>query len=789
MNYTNIFYTVPITNHDTMVRNNEGVKVDLLGQPIKLPRWTQYQEHRNTSNTPLLGAIARKDFIGIDIDNLQSYNVFKAIVDSLPIPLQPTYMAESLPTQTKGGHFLFSYDLHTYKTLKEVSKYLKKHCNVDIQIDMKLIYLATKANQTKELLTPPLNTIQDLTPMHSTLLSYLLGLAYPYKVTEMEHSGSTSRAIVNPTSKNTDYYGHILDKLQGTEAIISILTPKSTYPKITHPNQVKQGSGTDWLLQIRRKLQMDVSVSDKVFQETLLYINSLWDSPMPTERIISDCKYDIHHQDWVYDSNWKARGLLLYTRGTNYTLEILYEPSQDTYIVFNRTTQHASYYRTFASARDAIRSQTLKTLTKEITLAKATPCHTIDTPLEEPFLQPYSLDKAGMSPLGLDVFNLFKPTEGLQIVRDPSSLKEPREPKLILDFLANLFPAEHNKHRFLQYLAHKYSTYDYSPLYYVMAGVGGAGKGVLVNTILKYLSGEDRIKSIGLEQLIGKFNSYQLATDWLELEEAGEGYTHKENEKLVGALKKLTGNKYIQVERKGVDQQEKHRQFLTPIISTNLNTKLITDTVSNDRRLVLLKCPNKMLNMLPYESPIYGTITSTTKFLEAMEEELPHFAHYLGTMQKEDPIPHTDYMDNTIWKDDDYMEYINDSLDEYNKLLNGVEECNIRSVVDALIESGVPYSTIDELFSVSTPRVAQFIAYRSPYSMEHRILTLEDIVDATPKLRGIVRKDFKRLKSYVLLRYGEASGKVHMIRFGGFYNRLEKDSIPVQPIEGETIAL
>jgi len=298
-----------------------------------------------------------------------------------------------------------------------------------------------------------------------------------------------------------------------------------------------------------------------------------------------------------------------------------------------------------------------------------------------------------------------------------------------------------------------------------MAGVGGAGKGVFVNIILKYLSGEDRIKSVGLDQLLSKFKSYQIATDWLELEEAGEGYTRKESERLVGALKKLTGNKYIQVERKGVDTQEKHRQFITPIISTNMNTKLITDTVSNDRRLVLLKCPYKMQKLLPYEHST-GTITNTTQFIKVMEAELPHFAHYLGTLQHTDGISHTDYMDNTIWKDDDYYEYINDSLDVYSKLLNASEAGNFKEARDALIEAGVPFSTIDRLLSLSnTSRGVVMPVYRSPFSIENNILTLEEVVDATPNLKGLVRRDFKPFKTYLNLTHKGVRGRLHAILF------------------------
>jgi hypothetical protein len=777
-NYTNIFYTIPI-NASIMQRDNDNNKVDENLKPIKLPPWNKYAITQNTINSPLLGAIALNHFIGIDIDDPQIYSQILLLINTLPEHQKPKYIAHSIPKDIKGGHLLFSYNAEQAQALKQHNS-LFKDMLIDLQIDKKVIYLATPANHTKELVTPPLQTIQDLTPIPPLILTYLLGLITQQAV--LKAKNSTTNNLIVASSKHTDYYGYILSK--GLDlTIIPILTPKNNYKDVKHPNDVQLGQGTDWLLQIRRKLQMDISVSPELFHATLSYINSLWDTPMPEERIKSDCEYDINHRDWAYDPEWNKQGLILHTRPQNYTLEVLYEPNSDLYIIFNRTTQHSSYYSTYASARDAIRSQTQKNITKEVLLTKAVPVHTIDTPLEEPFLQSYSVNKQELSPLGLHVFNLFKPTEGLAILRDTELLQDYKKPTLILDFLKNLFPDAPTRTRLLQYLAHKYSTYGYSPLYFVMAGVGGAGKGVFVNILLKYLSGEDRIKSIGLEQLTSRFKSYQLATDWLEIEEAGEGYTKRENEKLVGELKKLTGNKYIQVERKGVDKQEKHRQFSTPIISTNLNTKLITDTVSNDRRLVLLKCPNKLANIIPYEHS-NQTLSSTTAFIQAMEQELPHFAKYLGLLQQQNPIEHNNYTDNAIWKTDDYYDYITDSLDEYSKLLNGAEERNIRAVKDALIDASVPFATIDELFAHSTPQTTKMLVYRSPFSIEHKLLTLEDVVDTTPKLDGLVRRDFKRLKSYINIRVGTTQGKCHVVEFNGLYTKLVKDYIPnIAPIE------
>lgn len=758
IDYTKIFHTVPIKS-DIMTRSSNGAKVDSKGKTIQFlgGGWKQYQDTRNTNNTPLLGAIAGKDFIGIDIDTDAVFNHVIALLDSLQI--MPTYIAKSLPASLKkGGHILFKYTKHDYEQLIQIRKYLKKHVHIDIQMDALLIYLATPANKTKELVTEPITDINDLIPIPEELLIYLQGLATKYIIADMnkmKDSTPTTITTGSITNRQTDYYGYILDNDELTPDIVARLTPKRDYPEVVTMDDITHGNGTDWMLQVRKKLQTDKSVSAEVMTKTMLYLNSLWSEPMPISRVEQDIARDINSPDFVYSSTWKTDNLIL-TTDMKHTIEVLFNPYDASYLLFNRTLQEVTKYLTYTMVSDVLMSLTGRKLPKDIILKRATKVNVVTTPLHEPFIQQPKAE-------GLPLFNNFIPSEGLLILREPEKVTNYRTPYVILDFLTNLIPDKATRDKFIAYIATKYSTYDYSPLYFVMAGVGGAGKGLLVHEILTYLSSEQRVHSVDFKALTNNFNSFMASIDWLELEEAGEGYTHKENEKLVGTLKRITGNANISIERKGKDAVTQ-RHFITPIISTNLNTKLITDTVTNDRRLVLLRCPNKLTELLPYtvkcDNCVNGiksgskcskcgsvVIDSTRMFIHYMRKELPLFASYLGRQYKTSPLPSSDYLDNATWKGVDYADYVEDTLTEHEKLYQAAESRDLSKFIDILLENRVPKDQIDMLFNpISNHEHASIVLYNTASTDELGYLSLEDIYLDSNTLLGNPRTDYKRVK-------------------------------------------
>jgi len=485
----------------------------------------------------------------------------------------------------------------------------------------------------------------------------------------------------------------------------------------------------------------------------------MWDRPMEEARIDKDCDRDINSTDFVYDKNWKKKNFLFTTKH-KHTIELMFNTSESTYILFNRTTQEINRYPTYSNASDVILALSGKKYPKDIALSKVVSVYEVNEPNTKPFLQ--------KDEHGREVFNIFNPSKGLKIMTNQIKIDNYRRPEAILQFLANLIPDVATRTKFLGYLKHKYLTYDYSPLYFVLAGVGGAGKGILVHDILTYLSGMDRVYSVKFEEFANtNFNSYLENTDWLELEEAGEGYSKKEGEKLVAQLKRITGNAYTALTKKGKDSR-KIRHYITPIISTNMTTKLITDSIDNDRRLILIKCPHKIINRLPMTLSNGTVIKDTRKLLQTIHIELPMFAKYLATEVEDIPI--MDYLDNTNWKNDDYTNFIHDSLSDVDKLYNYACVGDLDEFVEVLLDCGIDALDINNMFSLSNPTEGAYcMVYNTNSSKELGVKSLEDICLSTPILSSNTKMIYRTIKKVLNKRRDFRTYKVNIITFNKPY--------------------
>lgn len=529
-------------------------------------------------------------------------------------------------------------------------------------------------------------------------------------------------------------------------------------------NQIPEGAGTDWMLQVRKKLQIDSSVSEEVFLRTMEYLNSLWHTPMDSKRIVNDVSRDIKSPDFKYNPNWRQDRFLLTTIDAQHTIEVLYLFKNNMFIIFNRTIQEVDYYTTFTNLNDALIALTGASFSKEILLKRVVKVTLDNTPEKLPFINDAE-DR-------LPSFNIFIPSEGLQILRGEIPITDYRDPSLILDFFSHLIPDKPTRELFLRFIACKHCTYNYSPLYFVQSGVAGAGKGILVNKILKYLSGNDRVTSINLDQLTSTFNSYLLSTDWLELDEAGEGLTRKESEKLVAGIKKLTGSSHVSITKKGVDTDDASvRHYVTPILAGNLETKLITDSAANDRRMVLLRSPTMIETKLPYNH-LGKDLTDMVMYLRELEKELPLFAKYLSILHENNPISPTDYINNRKWKGADYYEYLDKSLSNVDKLRNQAGNRDSNAFAEVLEEVGVPLDTIDKLFSLSEYGQPPFVViYNTAKSQLLGVPSLEDVMQSKSALSNGKRRDFSTFKEVLVKRIDDNVFKLNIISFDNPYEK------------------
>ena len=747
LDYTKIFHTVPLGGTE-MYRGADGKK---YGQVFPKDGWTSFITKRNTDNTPLLAAIALKDFIGLDFDTDESFNI------ALQIDPECAYIAKS---DHKGGHLLYRWteDLEETSSIFKSSKKVKGI--LDLQVGNTLIFLATPANKTKTLLTDPLKSLDSLTSMPIGMQLYVENIILKYQNANIIYD---TPKTFNINEEST--LGYVLEKVQPTDGynidIFKLLTPKKYKPNCLHPNDIPDGEGTDYLQSIRTRLALDPSISEVVFKNVMHYVNNQWDDPMPPSRIESDCDYQTTkatidgNKAWVYDPEWTKKGLIVKDKFLS-AIEYFFDSSSSKFLEFNRTTKDIIIHSTTSNAKNSYVSKKKSQISVNEMISKAIDIDIANDPTRPSYLLE---SKAPYKP----VFNMFVPAMGTMILRDPGLVSNPRYPKHIMDFLHNLIPNKNRLSWLLKFIRYKHLTYEYSPIYLVFAGVGGAGKGVFVSLLLKYFAGLERIQDIDLDKLQNNFNAWKAATDYAHLDEAGEGFSKREAALIVAELKKLTGSPTASITYKGKDVSGKDnmRHFITPILNTNINVKVITDLPKNDRRFVFIKCPNKMAKV---------SDNNDSLMVSLMKEELPHFAHYLATQVEE--IDARAYNSNDSQKDEDYYEFMRATMDPMHLLVEAAEEANIDKFINVLQEEFfVSNANITKLFD---PKInadeGRILLYNTPATSTMHCFSLYDLAMESEQLDGSqVKKLLTHLKK--ASTYKADSGAVSKYSYIGFSSR------------------
>jgi len=747
VDYTKIFHTVPLGGTE-MYRGTDGKK---YGQIFPKNGWMEFISNRNTENSPLLAAIALKDFIGLDFDTDESFNT------ALMIDPECTYVAKS---DSKGGHMLYRWspELEATNSMFKTSKKVKGI--LDLQIGNTLIYLATKANKTKTLLTEPLSSIEGLSYMPIAMQLYVENIVLKYQNSNIIYD--TPKAF-NINEEST--LGYMLEKVQPNDPynidIFKLLTPKKFKPNYLHPNDIPDGEGTEYLQAIRTRLALDPSINELVFKSVMHYVNNQWDSPMPPSRIENDCDYQITkatidgNKAWVYDQDWAKKGLIVKDKFLS-AVEYFFDSSSSKFLEFNRTTKDINIHSTTSNAKNSFISKKKSQISVNDMIAKAIDIEIINDPTKNSYLIE---SKAPYRPC----FNTFVPSMGTMILRDPILVSNPKYPENIMKFLNNLIPNKNRLNWLLKFIKNKHLTYEYSPIYLVFAGVGGAGKGVFVSMLLKYFAGLERIQDIDLDKLQNNFNAWKASTDYAHLDEAGEGFSKREAALIVAELKKLTGAPTASITYKGKDVSGKDnlRHFITPILNTNINVKVITDLPKNDRRFVFIKCPNKMAKVSDNNDSLMFSL---------MKEELPHFAHYLATQVEE--IDPREYNSNDSQKDEDYYEFMRQTMDPLHLLVEAAEEANIDKFVNVLQEEFfVSNANIIKLFDAKINQAdGRCLLYNTPATSHMNITSLYDLAMESESLDAPqIKKLLTHLKKSSTHR--SDSGAISKYGYIGFTSR------------------
>lgn len=146
----------------------------------------------------------------------------------------------------------------------------------------------------------------------------------------------------------------------------------------------------------------------------------------------------------------------------------------------------------------------------------------------------------------------------------------------------------------------------------VVTSVQGTGKGVFVEYVLEYYLNHEYVNTVKSEKMSSNFNSFMEKSSLIVLDEGDFSRSHE-----VDNLKLLSGNPYIQIEKKGVDSQKMKKQF-NIIMMTNGETPAVHP--SNDRRFTYFRCDVTLLDAI---QPLgYEFIDD---FIESLKFEVQEF--------------------------------------------------------------------------------------------------------------------------------------------------------------------
>ena len=146
----------------------------------------------------------------------------------------------------------------------------------------------------------------------------------------------------------------------------------------------------------------------------------------------------------------------------------------------------------------------------------------------------------------------------------------------------------------------------------VINTVQGTGKGVFVTHVLEHYLNHEYVNVVSSDKIRSNFNAFMEKSSLIVLDEGEFSKSHE-----VDNLKLLTGNPYIQVEKKGIDSQKMKKHF-NLLMMTNGETPIIHP--SNDRRITYFRCDVTLL-----DSSKHAGFETIDDFIEALKEEVPEF--------------------------------------------------------------------------------------------------------------------------------------------------------------------
>jgi DNA primase catalytic core len=222
-------------------------------------------------------------------------------------------------------------------------------------------------------------------------------------------------------------------------------------------------------------------------------------------------------------------------------------------------------------------------------------------------------------------FNLFVPTKYMLLDKTEQKINPMNEFPTIYRLLTNLIPVYRERKLYLNWLAGILQTRDKQLTAWVFRGEQGAGKGLMLDKILKPLFGRKQVIQVEDQQLYSEFNPWLQNTMLVAFNEVA--CNSEARNKVNSRLKAIITDNEIQINEKNV-RQFYITNYVNCIFFSNEAVPIyIEDT---DRRFNVVQTSGNLQKQVWFS-------TDPETFIARLSDELPQFAQFLMNW-KYDPI-------------------------------------------------------------------------------------------------------------------------------------------------------
>lgn len=593
-------------NHKKVYTHSITNKV--LTKPALPRNWQTTDEFKNITPqmAPSYAIRCDDDTIVLDCDDKETTALITEVLEAHQF-LSDSKDTPFIVQSDKGErHFYFKpTDYYRKSAIYKTSRLRVK--NIDILHGRALVFAACPGNTTKTVVQ---GDLPHLTQIPDTVVDTLVELFHRELVEPDEDFKPVASYLAPKIEQALALYARKPDYTTYLLPLFQMITPSKWKHQLApsyHPDLIPDGEGTEYVQAVFTKLGQDPSVSIGLFSELLTLITQkLWSVPWDDARLKEFIDY-IPRQVFsatkkpvfIYDEKAVAKPLVS-INGNEYMP--LYRSVDDDYIL-SKPSGAVEIIKGLSNFKKAVASQNYEMLVNnsKISLDTAIGLKKLTEVLKTVHIrnEPY-YNTGEYEDDGSLYYNIYRPTKFLGIIRSeykqdiayPGPEAHPTITRIIRNIMWDNLVAEQAPStqqalntqayqfsmydKFIQFLAHKLKTLDYSPIVFQMMGNRGIGKSLLMSVLHQLTQG---VVEVSFSKSNNQFNEEQENALFLNED---EGVI---TSKLVNQIKKMSGKAQVLIEGKG-KTPKLIRNVATYICTTNKTTPLAE--VIDDRRFVTL---------------------------------------------------------------------------------------------------------------------------------------------------------------------------------------------------------